>query len=140
MRESPNDSTPAGGEGQCSRRETFHLIYGESPISSVAENPLLLTATKLPWWLLLYRFGMNHTENTTSNSSSTVDEGQCLVMACLFIKKLPRNGQCLSSHATICKNHLKLQIITQSDELKDTTNQARKFKLFKPKRSYKYLQ
>jgi hypothetical protein len=40
VRESPNDSTPAGGEGQGSRKETLHLIYGESPVSSVAEHPL----------------------------------------------------------------------------------------------------
>jgi hypothetical protein len=36
VRESPNDCTPAGGEGQSSREETFHPIYGESPVSSVA--------------------------------------------------------------------------------------------------------
>jgi hypothetical protein len=40
VRESPNDSTPAGGEGQGSRGETFHPIYGESPVSSMAEHPL----------------------------------------------------------------------------------------------------
>jgi hypothetical protein len=40
MRESPNDSTPAGGEGQGSHGETFHLIYGESPVPSVAEHSL----------------------------------------------------------------------------------------------------
>jgi hypothetical protein len=39
--ESPNDSTLAGGEGHGSRRETFHPIYGESPVSSVVEHPLL---------------------------------------------------------------------------------------------------
>jgi hypothetical protein len=38
VRETPNDSTPAGGEGQGSRGETFHLIYSESPVSSVAES------------------------------------------------------------------------------------------------------
>jgi hypothetical protein len=38
--ESPNDSTPAGGEGYGSRGETFHPIYGESPVSSMAEHPL----------------------------------------------------------------------------------------------------
>jgi hypothetical protein len=40
VRELPNDSTPAGEEGQGSRGETFHPIYGESPVSSVAEHPL----------------------------------------------------------------------------------------------------
>jgi hypothetical protein len=40
VRESPNDSTPAGGEGQGSLGETFHPIYNESPVSSVAEHPL----------------------------------------------------------------------------------------------------
>jgi hypothetical protein len=40
VRESPNDSTPAGGEGQGSRGETFHPIYGESPVFSVAEHHL----------------------------------------------------------------------------------------------------
>jgi hypothetical protein len=43
--ESLNDSTPAGGEGQGSRGETFHPIYSESPVSSVAEHPLLFTIT-----------------------------------------------------------------------------------------------
>jgi hypothetical protein len=38
VRESPNDSTLAGGEGQGSRRETRHPIYRESPVSSVAEH------------------------------------------------------------------------------------------------------
>jgi hypothetical protein len=41
VRQSPNDSTPAGGERQGSRGETFHPIYGESPVSSMAEHPLL---------------------------------------------------------------------------------------------------
>jgi hypothetical protein len=40
MRESPNDSTPTAGEGQGSHRETFHLMYGKSPVSSVAEHSL----------------------------------------------------------------------------------------------------
>jgi hypothetical protein len=43
VRESPNNSTPTGGEGQGSHGETFHLIYGESPVSSVAEHPLCNT-------------------------------------------------------------------------------------------------
>jgi hypothetical protein len=38
VRESPNDSTLAGREGQGSRRETIHPIYHQSPISSVAEH------------------------------------------------------------------------------------------------------
>jgi hypothetical protein len=42
VRESPNDSTPAGGEGQGSHGETLHPIYGESPVASVAEHPSLL--------------------------------------------------------------------------------------------------
>jgi hypothetical protein len=41
LRGSPNDSTPAGGEGQGSGGETFHPIYAESPVSSVAEHSLL---------------------------------------------------------------------------------------------------
>jgi hypothetical protein len=40
VRESPNDSTLAGGEGQGSRGETFYLSYCESPVSSVAEHSL----------------------------------------------------------------------------------------------------
>jgi hypothetical protein len=40
VRESPNDSTYAGGERQGSRGETFRPIYGESPVSSVAEHSL----------------------------------------------------------------------------------------------------
>jgi hypothetical protein len=43
--ESLNDSTLAGGEGQGSRGETFHPIYRECPVSSMAEHPLLLAAT-----------------------------------------------------------------------------------------------
>jgi hypothetical protein len=37
MRESPNDSTLAGGEGQDSHEETCHLFCHESPISSLPE-------------------------------------------------------------------------------------------------------
>jgi hypothetical protein len=40
VRESPNTSTPADGEGHGSHGETFQPIYGESPVSSVAEHPL----------------------------------------------------------------------------------------------------
>jgi hypothetical protein len=40
VRESPNDCSPAGGEGQGGRGETFHPIYGESPVTSVAEYSL----------------------------------------------------------------------------------------------------
>jgi hypothetical protein len=40
VRESPNDSTLAGREGQGSRGEMCHLQYHESPVSSVAEHPL----------------------------------------------------------------------------------------------------
>jgi hypothetical protein len=47
VRESPNDSTLAGGEGQGSRGETCHPQYRESPVSSVAEHPLLVSL-KLP--------------------------------------------------------------------------------------------
>jgi hypothetical protein len=38
VRDSPNDSTFAGGEGHGSRGETFHPIYGESFVSSVVER------------------------------------------------------------------------------------------------------
>jgi hypothetical protein len=40
VRESPNNSTLTGREGQGSRQEMFHPIYRESPVSSVAEHPL----------------------------------------------------------------------------------------------------
>jgi hypothetical protein len=44
VRESPNDSTFPGGEGQGSRGETRHPFYNESPVSSLPErgvfNPL----------------------------------------------------------------------------------------------------
>jgi hypothetical protein len=40
VRELPNESTPGGGEGQGSRGEMLHPIYGESPISSMAEHSL----------------------------------------------------------------------------------------------------
>jgi hypothetical protein len=46
VRESPSDSTPSGWEGQGSRGETFHMIYGESPVSSMAEHPLHSIADK----------------------------------------------------------------------------------------------
>jgi hypothetical protein len=41
VRDTPNDSILAGGEGQGSRGETCHLHYCESPVSSMAEHPLL---------------------------------------------------------------------------------------------------
>jgi hypothetical protein len=53
VRESPNEITPAGGEGQGSRGEIFHLLYGKSPVSSVAEHPLL-SRSELPCELLSY--------------------------------------------------------------------------------------
>jgi hypothetical protein len=37
VRESPNDSTLAGGEGQGGRGEMCHLQYRESPVSPVIE-------------------------------------------------------------------------------------------------------
>jgi hypothetical protein len=43
VRESANDSNLARGEGHDSCGETCHLIYGESPVSSVAEHPLPMT-------------------------------------------------------------------------------------------------
>jgi hypothetical protein len=42
VRESPNDSTLAGGQGQGGHGETCHLQYRESPVSSVTEHPLYL--------------------------------------------------------------------------------------------------
>jgi hypothetical protein len=41
VRESPNDSTLAGEEGQGSRGETCHPQYRESPVSSVIEHALV---------------------------------------------------------------------------------------------------
>jgi hypothetical protein len=41
IRESPNDSTLAGGERQGSRGETWHLQYRESPVSSMIECTVL---------------------------------------------------------------------------------------------------
>jgi hypothetical protein len=38
VRESPNDSTLAGGEGQGSRRETRYVTFEENPISSLPER------------------------------------------------------------------------------------------------------
>jgi hypothetical protein len=40
VRESPNDSTLVGGEGQDGRGQTCHPQYRESSISSVIEHPL----------------------------------------------------------------------------------------------------
>jgi hypothetical protein len=37
MRESPNDSPFAGGEGQGSRGETRYVTFEENPISSLRE-------------------------------------------------------------------------------------------------------
>jgi hypothetical protein len=48
VRESPNDSTFAGGERQGSRRETFHPIYGENPVSSVVEHSLSFSPSQHP--------------------------------------------------------------------------------------------
>jgi hypothetical protein len=45
VRELPNDSTLAGGEGNGSRGETCHPHYRESPVSSVAEHPLYSNVT-----------------------------------------------------------------------------------------------
>jgi hypothetical protein len=39
VRESLNDSTLAGGEGQGGRGDTCHPHYRESPVSSVIEHP-----------------------------------------------------------------------------------------------------
>jgi hypothetical protein len=47
VRVSLNNSSLTGGEGQGSRGETCHPIYRESPVSSVAEHPLLFVHTKL---------------------------------------------------------------------------------------------
>jgi hypothetical protein len=41
VRESPNDSTLAVGEGQGGRGETCHLQYREGPVPSVIEHPLV---------------------------------------------------------------------------------------------------
>jgi hypothetical protein len=40
VRESPNDSTLAGGEGQGSRGEPCHPQYREIPVSFVIEHSL----------------------------------------------------------------------------------------------------
>jgi hypothetical protein len=39
VRESPNDSTFTGGEGQGSRGKRRYLQYHESPASSMIEHP-----------------------------------------------------------------------------------------------------
>jgi hypothetical protein len=38
VRESPNDSTFSGGEGQGSRGETRHAKFEENPVSSLPER------------------------------------------------------------------------------------------------------
>jgi hypothetical protein len=38
VRESPNDSSLAGGEGHCSRGEACHPHYRENPVFSLAER------------------------------------------------------------------------------------------------------
>jgi hypothetical protein len=45
VRESPNDTTLAGGEGQGSHRETCHPIYRDSPVSSLSERDVELDQT-----------------------------------------------------------------------------------------------
>jgi hypothetical protein len=42
VRESPNNSTLADGEGHGSRGETFHPHYRENPVSSLAERGVLV--------------------------------------------------------------------------------------------------
>jgi hypothetical protein len=49
VRESQNDSTLAGGEGQGGREEMCHPQYRESPVSSMIEHTVLL------WIQLLLR-------------------------------------------------------------------------------------
>jgi hypothetical protein len=44
VKESPNNTTLAGEEGQGSHGEMCHPIYRESPVSSVAEHPFI------SWW------------------------------------------------------------------------------------------
>jgi hypothetical protein len=44
MRESPNDSTLAAGEGQGGHGKTCHPQYCGSPVSSVIEHPLLMVS------------------------------------------------------------------------------------------------
>jgi hypothetical protein len=41
VRESPNDSTLAGGEGQGSRRETRYVVFKENRVSSLLEHGVL---------------------------------------------------------------------------------------------------
>jgi hypothetical protein len=67
VRGSPNDCTPAGGEGQGSRGETFHPICGESPVSSVAEHPLCVMLNYLAACLLDLR-GLRQMQLAWSNN------------------------------------------------------------------------
>jgi hypothetical protein len=46
VRESPNDSTLASGEGQGSRGETCHPIYRESPVFTLPERGVLATGCR----------------------------------------------------------------------------------------------
>jgi hypothetical protein len=41
VRESPNDSTSAGGERQCSRGEKCYATFDENPVSSLPERTVL---------------------------------------------------------------------------------------------------
>jgi hypothetical protein len=43
MRESPNDSTFSGREGQGSRGETCYATFDEDPVSSVPEHSVYTT-------------------------------------------------------------------------------------------------
>jgi hypothetical protein len=47
VRESPNESTLAGGEGQGGRGETCHSQYRESPVSSVIERTVFKKELKM---------------------------------------------------------------------------------------------
>jgi hypothetical protein len=48
VRESPNDSTLAGGEGQGSRGETCYATSDENPVSSMSVRGVLLDANSMP--------------------------------------------------------------------------------------------
>jgi hypothetical protein len=54
MRESPNYSALAGGEGHGSRGEMCQPIYRESPVSSVVEHPLYVCMQDYRQYVCIY--------------------------------------------------------------------------------------
>jgi hypothetical protein len=92
MRESPNDSTLAGGEGQGSRGETCHPNYRESPVSSVAEHSLFCHCPALA----VHRMKIHGSGWVELTDISIISVKQVLALALRtghFWRALPKTGE-----------------------------------------------